>query len=220
MEINYRDCSLFFLPVNPLCTTTSTTTIIPATTTTTTTQSIINCLDGLIIESLYLHSLGDIPLLPEGYIHPCQESIGLHRCNRAFFEVYGNGVYMADSLLNNLGGTGGATTVSGRTTCSDYLNTPSPLTGGIWSGDRDSRYWKTILSHQQAVDIANAGIGGTTIELSFLAAMTTYHSQCDNNNSPHTGVNWLRISTPQGVVIWNSCVEGNNIYSIDVCTPN
>jgi uncharacterized protein (TIGR02145 family) len=49
MEINLRDCSYFFLPVNPLCTTTSTTTIIvttstttteaPTTTTTTTTES-------------------------------------------------------------------------------------------------------------------------------------------------------------------------------------
>lgn len=228
--IDFRSCEYFFLPVNPLCTTTSTTTVISTTTTTTTTSvptttttttnPIINCLDGLIIETIYLNHINDVSLLPIGYTHPCAGTIGGHTCNRAFFELYGNGVYMADSLLNNLGGIGGAFTYSGLRTCTDYINTPAPLTGGVWAGNGRSRYSKTILTQQQAVDIANAGGGGTTITLSFLSAMTTYSSICDGQILPHNDINWLRISTPQGVVIWNSCITGNNIYTLDVCTPN
>lgn len=257
-----RDCSLFFLPVNPDCitttttttvavtttsttsttsstttsttsttttavptttttssTTTTTTTIPPSTTTTTTAAPIITCLEGLIIETLYIHSVNDLALLPVGYTYPCNSNeIGAHQCNRAFFEVYGNGEYMADSLLNNARGTGGAVTHSGKETCTDYYNTPAALTGGTWTGNQFSRYSKTILTEQQAIDIAAAGGGGTTINLAFLAAMTTYSSQCNNTSNPHDSVNWLRISTPAGIVLWNSCVTGNNLYVIDVCT--
>ena len=203
-------------------TTTTTTTTAPTTTTTTTNQ-LIQCLDGLIIEGIYLHSADDLALLPAGYTHPCPDPIlviGQHFCDRAFFEVYGNGVYMADSLLNNFGGTGGVETHSGKETCRDYYNTPSLLTPPIWYGNAYSRYSKTVLTQQQAIDIANAGGGGgTTISLSFLAAMTTYGATCDGVTDPHSDINWLRISTPDGTVLWNSCIVGDSIYTIDVCTP-
>ena len=65
---------------------TTTTTTVPITTTTTTTNPIVRCLDGLVIETIYLHSASDLTLLPEEYIHPCEEIIGFHSCNRAFFE--------------------------------------------------------------------------------------------------------------------------------------
>ena len=214
MDVDYRTCEYFFLSVNPECISSTSTTI------TTTTQQIIPCLEGLIIETLYFHEESDLSLIPSEYIHPCPETIGQHTCDRAFFEVYGNDIYMADSLLNNGGGTGGATTHSGKETCKDYFNTPTELTGGVWSGNPISRYSKTTLTHQQAIDIANAGHGGTTIELSFLAAMTLYSSICSGSTGPHNGVNWLRISTLEGTVLWNSCVQGNNIYSIDVCNGN
>jgi hypothetical protein len=201
----------------PIITTTTTTN--PATTTTTTTQSIVQCLDGLIIEAIYLQLVGDMDLLPDEYVHPCPTSIGIHSCNRAFFEVYGNGVYMADSLLNNAHGVDGAVTYSGKEVCTDYFNTPADLTGGVWTGSPISRYSKTILTQQQAIDIANAGGGGNTIDLSLISAMTTYSSACDGTSDPHTDVTWLRISTSEGTVIWNSCVEGSQIYTIDVCTP-
>lgn len=162
--------------------------------------------------------MNDLALLPQGYTHPCPGTIGAHGCNRAFYEVYGNGVYMADSLMNNALGTGGAITYSGKEACTDYLNTPADLTGGVWTGNPYSRYSKTVLTEQQAIDIAAAGGGGTTILLSFVAAMETYSSLCDNSSYPHRDVTWLRISTPEGVVLYNSCISGNNLYTINVCT--
>ena len=191
-----------------LITTTSTTTILP----------IITCLDGLIIETIYLNSQSDLDLLPPEYIHPCPAMMGSHNCNRAFFEVYGNGIYMSDSLLNNTSTIGGAFTFSGKQVCTDYLNTPTELVGGgPWFGSIYSRYTKTILTNAQALAIAAAGGGGgTTIDLSFISAMITYGDSC-GGNTPHSDVNWLRISTPQGVVLWNSCVEGASIHTIDVC---
>jgi len=202
-------------------TTTTTTTATPTTTTTTTETPIVHCLDGLIIETIYLHSTDDLALLPVGYDHPCSSKIGQHYCDCAFFEVYGNNVYMADSLLNNFDGSGGTTTYSGKQTCQDYHNTPSALTGGTWYGNAMSRYSKTILTQQQAIDIANAGGGGgTTINLSFLAAMTTYGATCDGTTKPHSDINWLRISTSNHpeTALWNSCIVGNSIHTIDVCT--
>ena len=214
-EIDYRSCEWYFLPVNPLCTTTTSTTV--STTTTTTTRHIIPCLEGLVIESIYLYSQSDLLLLPEGYTHPCTSSIGIHLCNRAFFEVYGNGIYMADSLMNNADGNVGEITHSGKYTCTDYYNLPDDLTGGTWTGNILSRYSKTVLTHQQAIDIANAGGGGTTIDISLLSTMILYSSMCDGQIYPHSDVTWLRISNSTGQVLWNSCIEGQSIHTIDVC---
>ena len=199
--------------------TTTTTSTSSTTTTTTTAAPIIECLKGLVVETIYLASPYDLALLPSGYTYPCPSgTIGAHGCNRAFFELYGNGVYMADSLMNNARGTGGATTYSGKKVCTDYYNTPAYLTGGVWTGHAFSRYSRTVLTEQQAIDIAAAGGGGTTITVSFLAAMTTYSCTCDNGNlQPHKDVTWLRISTSEGVVLYNGCISGSNLYTIDVC---
>lgn len=200
--------------------TTTTTSTSSTTTTTTTAAPIIECLNGLVIETIYLATTDDLALLPSGYNYPCPSgTIGAHGCNRAFFELYGNGVYMADSLMNNARGTGGAITYSGKKTCTDYYNTPDYLTGGAWTGHPFSRYSRTVLTEQQAIDIAAAGGGGTTITVSFLAAMTTYSCSCDNNSQPHKDVTWLRISTAEGVVLYNGCISGSNLYTIDVCYP-
>lgn len=189
-----------------------------STTSTTTTLPFVNCINGLTIETIYLDSVTDLDSLPRGYSHPCPSAINEHQCNGAFFEVYGNGVYMADSLLNNLRGTGGATTISGKLTCTDYANTP-PTTapwGTTWSSR--SRYSKTVITAQQAVAIANAGgPGSTTVNISYLPAMTTYGGPACRPSGPHTDVNWLRITAPDGRLVYNGCVVGNSITTLDLC---
>lgn len=180
-------------------------------------SSLTQCLDGLIIETIYLHSISDLGLLPSDYNHPCQSSIGQHICNRAFYEIFANGIYLGDSLLNNAGGTGGATTQSGKQTCTDYLNTPAPLTGGTWTGNAQSRYSKIVITPLQALNIANIAAAGTILTFSMGDAMTIYNATCDGNTLPHTDVTWIRISRASGQVLFNAC-PNNNIAIIDVCS--
>jgi hypothetical protein len=175
----------------------------------------VTCLDGLKIETIYIGVSSDLTLLPAGYTHPCQNQVGAHTCDRAFFEVFGNGVYIGDSKLNNSGGTGGAITQSGASTCQDYLNTPAPLTGGTWTGNASSRYSSVTISSAQALAIANAA-GGSTITFSLVAAMTTYSATCDTVTVPHTNVTWTRITKANGDVLYNGC-PNNNFTTIDVC---
>jgi hypothetical protein len=192
----------------------TTTTTTPAPTTTTTTEApIVQCLDGLVIETLYIHTYGDLSRLPQTYAHPCSATIGVHTCNRAYFEIFGNGIYMGSSRLNNGDGVGGGlSTESGYYTCQDYNNTPAPLGGTGW--DLLSRYDKTTLTKAQAEAIAAAGDGGTTINISYLYKGQSYGGDCA---APHDDVNWLRMTASNGDLIWNSCVIGNSITSFDVC---
>jgi hypothetical protein len=185
----------------------------------TTIPPIVECLDGLIIETIYLDELTDVDLLPLGYEHPCPGEIGAHGCNRALFEIYGNGVYIGDSKLNNaFGALSGPVTAQGTYICGDYGNTPDLLTGGTWTGSADARYNKHIITAQQALDIAAAGGGGTVISFALNAAMTTYGTSCDGSPIPHTNTTWVRASLNSGAVVYNGCPDGN-VASIDVCAP-
>ena len=85
---------------------------------------------------------------------------GGHGCNRAFFEIYGNGIYIGDSLNNNAGGVpAGAITQSGRRVCTDYNNTPSAITNtNTWVGYQGCRYSRSVISQSQAQAIANLSI--------------------------------------------------------------
>lgn len=199
-------------------TTTSTTTVAePTTTSSSTTMSpVAICLDGLIIETIYLHIPEDLLLLPEGYTHPCQDQINLHFCNRALFEVFGNGVYIADSRMNNEGGSGGVVTSHGTNICEDYHNVPDTLVGGIWTGNTQARYNRTVITQEQAIAIAAAGGETNSINFSLVAAMTTYNATCDADINPHSNITWVRISELNGTVIYNGCPEGN-FATVDVC---
>jgi len=207
---------------------------VPATTTSTTTYipncdlageaaftyPVVECLNGLIVETIYLDSLSDLDLIPSGYEHPCPDEIGSHGCNRALFEIYGNGVYIGDSKINNAYGTGGGETIHGTYICQDYYNVPNELeVGGFWTGSPYSRYNKIIITSDQAIDISNAGGGGNIVGFSLISAMTEYGATCDDILDPHSNVTWTRISKPDGTVIYNGCPEGN-FAEIDVCaTP-
>lgn len=201
---------------------TTTTTSTSSTTTTSTTinpEAVIECLEGFTIEAIYMRTVYDYSLLPPEYVHPCYYTIGTHTCNRSLFEVYGNGnVYVGDFRMNNDSGVGGGITAhSGNEICRDYNNVPHALTGGYWGGTAGSRYDKITLTYQQALDIATATGGGTMVTFSMIAAMSTYGASCSSSDGAHSGVTWIRMTKPNGEVIYNGCPDGNFV-TLDVCT--
>jgi len=219
-------CDITIVP-NPSTTTTSTTsssstttTSSSSTTTTSTTFPVVPFLQGLKIETLYMAEQSDLDLLPSSYIHPCPLEIGVHTCNRAFFQVTGNDVYIGDSLMNNGDGVGGTVTTSGKLVCEDYYNYPAALTGGTWTGytgdSGGSRYSVMTITGQQAIDIANVNVGNCNIEFKLIATMTTYNTTCYGQTVPHENVTWIRISKPDGTVIYNGCPI-NNILTLNIC---
>lgn len=216
----------FNVIVNCIPTTTTTTTPSPTTTTSTTTGAVTpvaECLEGLIIESIYIDSIAELELLPAGYIHPCDDEIDLHGCDRAMSEIYGNGVYIGDSLLNNNGtGNVGVQSIGGSYICKDYGNVPTFL-NPAWPINSSSRYSRNVVSGSQALLIAsNVTPGSTIIDFSILSAVTTYNQICPTNPAgsppePHTNFTWTRVSTPGGEVLFNGCVIGNGVFQVDVC---
>ena len=203
---------------------TSTTSTSSSTTTSTTTVNnsiVIEFLEGLKIETISIRSQSDLTKLPINYIHPCPSQIGAHTCDRGFFEVTGNGVYIGDSLMNNLNEGGpGVQTQSGKFTCVDYQNYPAALTGGTWTGQTvpsgGSRYSQMTISSQQAIDIANAYSGHCDIQFELVPTMITYNVTCDVDTLPHDNITWTRITKPDGTVIYNGCPI-NNIATVNIC---
>jgi hypothetical protein len=198
--------------------------IVPTTTTTTTSdpQSTIECLEGLVIEAIYIHLEEDYLLLSPDYVHPCPRNIGTHYCDRALFEVFGDSaknIYIGDLKMNNAQGVGGGITDnSGNVICQDYYNRPDDLTGGTWTGSSLCRYDKLTLTYQQALDIATANPGGGNIvTFSLVPTVITYGVTCSDDDGSHENITWIRISKSTGEVIYNGCPSGE-FLSLDVCT--
>lgn len=193
----------------------------PTTTTTSTTnlEPLIECLDGFVIEAIYMYTTNDYSLLPPEYVHPCYNTMGTHLCNRALFEVFGNGsVYVGDFRMNNNeGGGGGITPNSGNEVCRDYVNLPDALTGGYWGGSDKCRYDKITLTYDQALGIATATGGDVWVTFSMIPAMSSYSCTCDGQVSPHSNITWVRMTKSTGEVIYNGCPEGGFV-TVDVCT--
>lgn len=197
-------------------TTTTTSTTVE---TTTTTLEVVTCLENITIECIYLDNSLDLQKIqvyhPE-YVHPCPEKYGFHYCNRALFEVYGNGIWLGDSMMNNLNGEGGGQTVnSGNFICQDYYNTPSELTGGVWEGHYQARYSKITLTYEQSMAVAQAGGGGSVIHFSFIGA-NTEESFCDGDKNPHEDVTWIRITSSVFGLLYNGCPQGQ-FFNLEVC---
>jgi len=212
----------------PTLTPTQTLTMTP--TATVPSSPLITCLDGLIIETLYIENQNDYNLLPIQYRTKVDENgvitpnlpllsswpgQGGHSCNRAFFEIYGNGVYIGDSLNNNAAGSAaGVVTQSGRRVCTDYGNTPSGITG-TWAGTSGCRYSKTVISQSQSQSIAAAG-NGNTINLTLISAMITYNDySC--GAAPHANLTWVRITRNNGQILYSNCPQNNTIANLNVC---
>jgi hypothetical protein len=224
------DIQQIFPTQTPTLTPTPTLTMTP--TPSTPSSPVVSCLDGLIIETLYIDTQADYDLLPaqyrtkvdeNGVVTPNLPSIsswpgqGGHGCNRAFFEIYGNGVYIGDSLNNNANGSTvsfGAVSQSGARICGDYRNIPSGITG-TWAGTSGCRYSRTVISQSQAQSIAAAG-NGNTINLTLISAMITYNDySC--GAAPHANLTWVRITRNNGQILYSDCPQNNTIASLNVC---
>ena len=192
-------------------TSTSTSTSTSTTTTTSTTQNVVPCLSGFVIETIYIHQLSDLGLLPSGYTHPCVSQIGQHICNRANIGIYANGEYIGDSVLNNgAGQLSGNQTEAGNYIFGDYNNTPSALVNGSWTGNQFSRYTKITLTQQQAEQIGLVS-GDSTITFSLV-----YDTIASYNAPPHNDVTWIRLTNSSGTVVYNGCPSGN-FTQVNVC---
>lgn len=187
------------------------------------------CLDGLILEFIYLDNVSDIGLLPTGYTLPCQSGMfwpdgrGKHQCNRAFFEVTANDIYIGDANMNNdgnglFGGRRGVKTRSGKYTCKDEKNRPRALRpNNIWNGTRNSRYARIVITSAQAQQIA-AATNSNQLALRLVPAMVTYNYDCSQIElGPHTDVTWFRVTRPNGQLLYNQCPT-SYAATIDVCT--
>jgi hypothetical protein len=177
----------------------------------------IACLYGLKIETLYIANAPDYNLLPNSYIHPCPSSLATHNCNRALHEIYFSGRYIGDSLMNNDDGDCGSLTEYGTPICKDFKNTPAPLTGGVWYGSEHSRYSVFTLSMEDAVEISNNTGGSPLITVFLDHAVTKYGATCDATPLAHTHEIWVRISKPDGTVIYNDCENGGS-FTLNVCS--
>ena len=196
----------------------TTTTTLPTTSTTSTTSTTLSpvaqCLSGMVIETLYLHSTADLVGLPLNYIHPYPDLIGGHQCNGALSEILGNGIFVGESKMNNNNGAlAGNLTPLGTYICGDYDNTPSVI-NPTHSWNPLSRYSRMEIDLSQALDIANVS-GGSTIDFAIVYAVDTYQSTCE---IAHTGLTWTRITNSQGEVVYNGCPVGN-FAQVNVCTP-
>lgn len=190
---------------------------------------LVQCLDGLILEFMYFGNISDLSLLPAGYSIPCtdgmfnQNGIGRHTCNRAFFEVTANNVYVGDANMNNLtiyqNGFEiiGVKTRSGKFSCKDDNNRPHALRpDNVWNGTSTSRYARIDITPAQAQAIATA-TNSNKLSLRLVSAMTTYGYDCSRTGQgPHTDVTWFRVSRPNGQVVYNGCPT-TFAATIDVC---
>lgn len=220
-----KDCSyqveIEELPPSPTPTPTSTLTPTP-TPSKPIENPVVNCLDGIIIETLYLAGQADYPLLPLDYqvkktvngvlTNPApwtlfnNGGVGGHTCNDAFFEVFGNNIYIGDSILNNSNGNTGPTTISGLLSHKDYKNVPSGITG-TWLGSSYSRYSKMIVSSSQAQQIANAS-NGNLINLELRPS---------DPLRVHPGTTWVRITRANGELLYSDTPQNNTITSLNIC---
>ena len=179
------------------------------------------CLEGLTIETIYIHSSSDLSKLPYNYVHPCITQIAQHICNRALFEIYGNNILIGESKLSNEGGTAGCGgyTPTGVPICQDFGNTLSPIAGP--GTNIYSRYSAITLTGEQAINVAEAA-GGELIEFSLRGALSAYGPPCstspcgDTRTVSHSNITWTRITTSEGRVLYNGCPEGNFV-TVDVC---
>lgn len=228
--------------IDPSPTPTVTPTLTPTITPTNPAQTIA-CLDGLIVETIYIGNFTDMGALPSNYTHPCPSTISDHTCNRAYFEIYANNTYVGDSLLNNANGStlSGTLTQSGKYVCGDYDNYPIELNSGYtWTQSGipksgESRYSKTVISNQQATSMA---AGGNSILFKLIGTQKIYgtggNTESPNNENnvecgvhvnrkiPHSNVTWLRISRTNGDLVYNGCpsqnvTTGNFEAIINVC---
>ena len=104
-------------------------------------------------------------------------------------------------MNNDNGASSGLTSSYGTYLCGDYDNTPSPLTGGIWSGSQRDRYSRIDVSPSQAA-LLLAASGGGPITITANCSKTLYGcteptcSCCEDYGclGCHNNVTFVRIT--------------------------
>lgn len=214
----------------PTTTTTSTTT-----TTTAKTSICTSCIEGIIVEVIYVHEASDATKLGPGYTMPAGYSPGGHVCNRALFGILFNGTFTAIGQLNNSSNwnfPNGLNTppngqYNGYNVCEDYNNIHPN-----WSSASKSRYSKTIISKSIAQSIINnTSSTQNFVTISLQSAMQSFtipticrsctgSSICDSS-SPHGDLAWIRITSRTGDLIYNGTLSTAspqaNLYICDIC---
>ena len=169
-------------------------------------------LSSIVIEAMYLNSIGDLSYLPGSYQHIGADNIGSHQCNNANAELYANGIFIGNILMNNGGGSAGGTLTSSTDPVyvyQDYYNTPAALTGGVWNGDPLSRYARLTISAAQAEQLVAAS-ASTVLDFNLTL----------KSSSPHSGITWLRISRIEEndsvTIIVDKYADNNEHFSVNV----
>lgn len=212
-----------FCAINIEPTTTTTTTIEP-TTTTTTTAVPPECFLGMIIESFYIdrHSDLDDVLAQVGYFPPSgaeltklQDSIGTHDCNYALYCVYGNDIYIGDSLMNNSDNTTtclpATVTPDGNVCFSNYNNNIATIYNIELSNM--SRYSYIRVSSEEAAEMSAASVD-TTITFDFVEYRGAHDCPCTG----HEFITWVIIRDSQFNILYNG-VPNAQFVTLDVVCP-
>lgn len=193
-----------------------------------------SCLTNIIIETIYVQVENDVTVMNNlkdseipTYEHPCPDEIGQHECDRALGEIYGNGIYVGDSKLNNTNNcTCSDTTSNGTEIYTDYNNYFNNLSFFQWvnqnGGNGQSRYNQITIDATTAANIA-ATTTTNDVTFSLEYAIETYGTTCSsasNCDTPHENITWVRVNRQEDdgsiTLLYNGCPE-NNIITIDVC---
>lgn len=187
--------------------------------------TIIECLEELTVEVYYYHNRyynGQSnynpyvwPPPPEGNGSGCY---GNHTCNSAKYKIYANDIAIGIANLNNYGQDDLGTVVqTGFGDVTTYQDEDIPYTNNVFD-----RYWKQVITSDQAVSIAN-GFDG--IRITFECVSTILWQGTDNYCHPFTGsgnfAGCMRISRKIGETITqirNVCMKTYRDDLIDPCT--
>lgn len=180
----------------------------------------VECLTGLKIEVMYWAQSEWGLFHPPGYdlapipgTNPVRYyGLEAHSCSSAFFYIRANGVNILNANLNNMRnfGTG---------ICEDAGNIP-PWIPSTWSNP-SSRYSSIILTAQDAANILQTS-QNNTVTFNSICAKSLTPTDCDApyaSNQCHTDLVWVRISKPDGTVIFNNGMNNVDNYLINVCGP-
>jgi hypothetical protein len=179
----------------------------------------VDCLTGLKIEAMYWKDSEWTQFHPAGYdlvpipnTNPVQYyGLVSHSCGSAFYYIRANGVDILEARLNN-------DTHYGTGICDDFNNQP-PWIPSTFTGR--SRYSTVTLTQQDAINIANNGFGNT-IMFNAVCAKSLYPTDCGSPyaaNQCHSDFVWIRMSKPDGTVIFSSGLNDFDSYFIDICGP-
>lgn len=210
----------------------------------------VNCLQNIIIEAMYVDNEEEVNLMnilkPSNYptyTIPNVYDVGGHSCDKAFSELFGNGIYLGDINLNNVPEF---PFISDQCIAyTEHSNTLIHQEGdGFYNGLTESqwlyqgstnnlnatelyRYEKIELSLNQAYLIAisdefNNENNQITFELKYAIDTAVENGDIESScfGGPHTNQTWIRVLRQEDdgtiTLVYNG-VTNNNIVTLNVC---